>query len=170
MPSKNAHSVHKEMLNVKSLGPVVRHLPFEQLIHQQESNGLQGSGSPYTMSHTTIRVPLYLFTLVNFFRPHSVSMHNSPLLSSAYSLPSPSPSLCLLASVLLFPQAPSLFPFLPPTGWAVKQEHAHGRPLTTRNAAIELYCRAYNCRFFTQPSLVDQHCAPNGPSGLAAIH
>ena len=77
----------------------------------------------------------------------STSRINAPVLLSSCEL-SPYPNLGFLsfslwASVLLSPpRAPSLFPSLPPTGWAVKRERAHGRPLTTRNAALELCCRA----------------------------
>lgn len=38
--------------------------------------------------------------------------------------------------------------FLPPTGWAVKEERAHGRPLTTRNTPFELCCRGNDSKLF----------------------
>lgn len=152
--------------------------PVEQPIHQQESDWLQGSGSPYTMSHTTISVPLHLFTLVIFLLPHLVSMHNSSLLLSSHLLPYPdvcftSPS--LWAPVPLFsPRRHHSFPpSLPPTGWAVKQERAHGRPLTTRKAALELCGRANDCRLCyktVEPNMVHHHHATNGSSGPEAIH
>lgn len=139
--------------------------PVEQPIHQQESDWLRGSGSPYTMSHTTICVPLYLFTLTFFFPisylciiPPPFHPENSlPMLTSGFS-----PS--LWASVCLFPLGTITLSFPPPTGWAVKQERAHGRPLTSRNAALEVCCR------HTGFSMVDQHCSTNGTCGLAAIH
>lgn len=124
----------------KSSGPTS---PAEQPIHQQESDWLQGSGSPYTMSDTTILVPLYLFTLVDFFLTQLIWTF-PPFILPTLSLSLLMFSLPLSLSgqlYVFFPQAPSLFPFLPPTGWAVKWEQAHGRPLTSRNSTLELCCR-----------------------------
>lgn len=134
--------------------------PFEHHIHQQESDWLQGSGSPFTTSDTTIpcpHPPTPTFSpLCNPFFPN---WRASFLLSSSRF--SPYLYICFLSifhslsGLLLFflPQAPSLFSTLPPTGWAVKQERAHGRPLTSRNWASELCRRNQTTADFFKQSL-----------------
>lgn len=119
----------------------------EQPIHQQESDRLQGSGSPYNTSRTTITVFLQFLPM----SPSVISNSHQCITPSSFhpdiavSTPNPASSLYLSGRLLFFPpQAPSLFPLLLPTGWAVKQEQAHGKPLTTRNSAIELYSREDN--------------------------
>lgn len=76
--------------------------PFEQSIHQQESGWLQGSGSPYTVSRTTIPVPLSAFLpLSTSFFLH-ISMHHSSLLSSCELSPRPSFCFFSLSGLLYF--------------------------------------------------------------------
>lgn len=77
-----------------------------------------------------------------------------------------------LSGLLLFflPQAPSLFSTLPPTGWAVKQERAHGRPLTSRNLASEFCHRTKPLQTFLNSHWTKtQRCSINARFSLCTF-
>lgn len=139
---------------------VVRHL----LLNSQSISRSQTDSRP--LGHLTPclipqcpSLPFYL----NFFLLHLVSMYVSFFLH-----PAKSPPILTCVFISLSPGFSASFSprhhhfslFLPPTGWAVKQELAHGRPLTTRNTALELCCRGNDCRLFhttSGTSMVVQH-------------
>lgn len=92
--------------------------PAEQPIHQQESDWLQGSGSPYTASDATVRVPLPIYPRQRLSVPAHMDLfccHPASPRPSLTSVFSPPRSLSLGFCTSFLPEAPSLFPFHPPS-------------------------------------------------------
>lgn len=126
----------------KFLGPVHQHLLLNSPFISRSPTGC-GALAHLTPCQTPQSASLCPFSLFNvslsrmdLFCCHPASPR--PIPTSAFS-----PSFSLWTSALLFsPRHHHSFPStLPPTDWAVKQEQAHGRPLTSRNSALELCCR-----------------------------
>ena len=142
------------------LAPVGRHLLLSSPSISRSQTGCRVLGHLTPCLTPQSPSPSSLLLLSTSFSPISYQCSLPPSFHPANSLHILTSVFSLWASVVPFPQAPSLFPFLPPTGWAVKQERAHGRPLTTRNSALELRCGANDCRLFyttTEPSMVGRH-------------
>lgn len=115
--------------------------PAEQSIHQQESGQLQASVSTYTTSDALKpSLPFHSCHFLCSLGPRPLPFWSNLWLHFCFF----SPSHFFFFSLDCCPSFPSgtiTLPFPPSRVWAVKQEQAHGRPLTDRPSALELSCR-----------------------------